>query len=734
MNQPLQILLLEDSDADAELIKRILNKAIKSYSYRIATNKNEFLQALETYVPDLIISDNSLPQFDASDALRIVRVKFPQIPFILVTGTVSEDFAAEIINKGADDYILKDRMMRLPAAIDAAIVKRRILKEVSDYKYAIDQSAIVSITDRHGIILYVNDNLCRISKFTPAELIGADHRIMNAGSHTPEFISNLWDTISGGRIWHQEMQNRASDGSLFWLDTFIIPFLDDKKKPYQYLAIRTDITERKKIESQLQAAHERLELVITATNDVIWDWDLTNDSIIWNHNYFTHFGFNEQAARADLKSWERHVHPDDRQRVLDGIHRCFENQAISWKDEYRFIKESGEIAFILDCGFILYTTEGIAYRMVGAMLDITEQKKSGELLKQSLKEKEALAERTATILDTLPANIAVLDKYGYIREVNAAWKDFADANDYSGKQYGIGDNYLEISRSVGQKDVSGSIVSDGILAVLDDKLPEFVYEYPCHSPTDERWFRMVVTPLRGVNNGGVVVMHVDISELKRLEKERMKEKMDEQKKIARAILHGQEKERSAIAGELHDNVNQILAATNLFLSIAKTNPEKTIEYIISSMENIHEAIEENRRIAHELIAPNFRQMPLIELISNLAETMLKTASLSVTMDTNELEEESLTEEQKLAVYRVAQEQCTNIIKYARASEVKIKLMTTDALVWMSIADNGKGMDFGKKSEGIGLRNIHGRLSILNGSARIETAPDKGFVLTISFPR
>ncbi|MFE4898161.1 sensor histidine kinase [Peribacillus butanolivorans] len=129
---------------------------------------------------------------------------------------------------------------------------KKSVNKLVDFQFALDASSIVAITDQRGTIKFVNDQFCRISEFSKEELIGQNHRIINSGFHSREFFNDLWRTISSGKVWKGEIKNKTKGGTYYWVDTTIVPFLDEHNKPYQYLAIRYEVTKRKIAEEEIQ--------------------------------------------------------------------------------------------------------------------------------------------------------------------------------------------------------------------------------------------------------------------------------------------------------------------------------------------------------------------------------------------------------------------------------------------------------------------------------------------------
>ena len=260
MGAHLKILLLEDSIEDAELVQRLLCKHNPNFRFLLAANKNAYLQGLDTFAPDIILSDNSLPQFSALAALKIVRERSLYIPFILVTGTVSDEYAASIIKSGADDYIIKDRLTRLPAAVDAAIQKRQseiAIRDSEEMRKLIMNASLDAIVcaDTKGRITIWNPQAEKMFGWKQEEITGQMLDIIipeqYRGRHGYKFGPWLQKNKSPLLNTLIELLALHRAGYEFPVELAIVPIRQDNH--LFYCAFIRDISVRKKAEDAMRA-------------------------------------------------------------------------------------------------------------------------------------------------------------------------------------------------------------------------------------------------------------------------------------------------------------------------------------------------------------------------------------------------------------------------------------------------------------------------------------------------
>lgn len=246
--------------------------------------------------------------------------------------------------------------------------------------------------------------------------------------------------------------------------------------------------------------------------------------------------------------------------------------------------------------------------------------------------------------------------------------------------------------------------------------------------------------LNDPNVGAIVTNFHDITERKRTEEARMElektllqEKIDKQVQITQATLIGQEKERKEIGMELHDNINQILAACKLYLDIAQTQPNQQQEMTNRARTGLIQAIQEIRKLSKSMVPPTLGAKGIIDSVREFAELIQESAGLQIEVAIPEQVMSSLDRNEQLAVYRIIQEQLNNIVKHAHARKAVISLNKLGQTAVLQIRDDGKGFDVSSKRSGIGLSNIQSRVEMLKGSFEISSSPGSGCELEIKLP-
>ena len=314
---------------------------------------------------------------------------------------------------------ITERKRAEEALRESLVTSKVALKDLADQKFALDQHAIVATTDVQGTITYVNDKFCAISKYSRQELVGQNHRILNSGHHSKEFFQQMYHTIANGQAWRDEICNRAKDGSIYWVDTTVVPFLDAYGKPRQYMAIRADITERKRAEE----VRERLAAVVESSEDAIISKTLEGMINSWNRGAQKVFGYS--AAEAVGKPMLMLIPPErvgEESDILASIRR---GESVEHFETVRVRKDGTHI----DVSATISPIRDSSGAIVGASKiarDITERKQTEdrlagqaeELSRQAgelLRSRQALETQTLmlqSVLDSMAEGLVAADERG----------------------------------------------------------------------------------------------------------------------------------------------------------------------------------------------------------------------------------------------------------------------------------------------------------------------------------
>ena len=247
------------------------------------------------------------------------------------------------------------------------------------------------------------------------------------------------------------------------------------------------------------------------------------------------------------------------------------------------------------------------------------------------------------------------------------------------------------------------------------------------------WLESKITDLRdNPEVKGYVVNSRDVTDRILLEKELETERLLKHQEITQAVISAQERERQELGGELHDNVNQILAGALLYLGLAKKDLHIDHEYLQETHTLINAAIEEIRNLSHALIPPSLHESVFLDALKNMLEITQKTSGIMISLQACDFDESSITDKLKLTIYRIVQEQINNILKHAAAQKVIVHLENDNEKTLLSIQDDGIGFDTSKKANGVGLLNIKTRASLFNGGVSVISSPGNGCEVRVLF--
>ena len=284
--------------------------------------------------------------------------------------------------------------------------------ELSNQRFAMDQHAIVSVTDTAGCILYVNDKFCDISGYERAFLIGENHNLIHSGRHPKEFFFDLWQIISKGKVWRGEICNSAKNGANYWVDVTIVPFLDQDHKPYQYIAIQTEVTERKHLAEKIETSERQYRSAVNSLNEVIFRTDENGVWTFLNPAWVDITGFSIEESLGQC--YLNFVYERDATVARQGFEVFIKSQAQYTKHQTRYRTVTGGYRWLDVYAQVDKDENGKVIGLTGRLDDITEQRNATALLRDNFSFVDALFE-------SIPLPVYLKDDQGKYERLNKAF-------------------------------------------------------------------------------------------------------------------------------------------------------------------------------------------------------------------------------------------------------------------------------------------------------------------------
>ena len=604
---------------------------------------------------------------------------------------------------------------------------QKTVSELSAYKYALDESAIVAITDQKGIIKHVNDNFCRISKYSKAELLGQDHRIINSSFHDKSFIANLWKTIANGKIWKGELKNKAKDGTNYWVDTTIVPFLNEKGKPYQYIAIRSDITERKRLE-------ELLNKTTILARIGGWEIDWVKGTYYWSDITKEIYEVEpdyDPTPETGINFYQDEKHRTEIMKLMqDAMHNGTpgdaELQIVTLKGNNKWIRIIVEAEF----------ADGKCSRVYGSCQDIDARKKA------EISGKQALEERNI-ILESIDDAFFAVDKNWIV----TYWNNMAEKVLLTSKDKILGHNLWEtFSDSVGSESYKNyhNAIETNQAAHFED-----------YYSVLDKWYEISAYP----SDTGLSVYFKDITDRKNSETRLNELNESLQKHTKELAISNAELEQFAYVAS-HDLQEPLRMVTSFLTQLEKKYNDvidaKGQQYIYFAVDGakrmrqiILDLLEFSRVGRTEEDIADVDVTQLVEEITTLHKKQIEELEAIIIC-----EDLPVFQTYKTPLRQVLLNLINNSLKYHRAGVapvIEIACKETKAYCQFSVKDNGIGIDteyFDKifiifqrlhnKEEysgtGMGLAITKKIMENLGGKVWVESEPGKGSTFYFTIPK
>ncbi len=471
---------------------------------------------------------------------------------------------------------------------------------------------------------------------------------------------------------------------------------------------------------QLRTLNELYRYVTEVTNDCLWEWDLIGEMIFWiDGGHKRVLGYPIENAIVPQSFWESLLHPDDKPRILDRLARVFTDEVAGiWEEDYRMKGIEGNYVYLHERGHIIYE-DGRPTRIIGASQDVTDRVKTELQLSKSERKLALITRQTVSA-------VLITDNKHNVNWVN---ESFSRITGYS-EQEVMGQNALNYMHG----DETGAA---SMLLLTKELAAHMPFDFEIESRRKDGqpyWLRLQSQPLFDKNGKteGRFFLGTDITERVILERHLQRERQERLKEITAAVMSAQETERCELGGELHDNLNQILSVTKLYIQLAKANADKSEAYLDKANDFIGEVIEEIRRIAKTLVTPGLHEIGLFDSIRSLLVD-LELDAIHFDFKVQKIRESEISEKLQLAIFRIVQEQVNNILKHSAASMATIVLSKVGEEIKLVISDDGKGSDPIVTHKGVGLLNIRSRAELHGGRVDTTSGLNKGFNLQVFFP-